>query len=191
MWFNVDGTCWQHAGNLSNPSARAKICGRAMSSDKIISLEELPRQARDLRAAGKKIVATNGCFDLLHVGHVRYLTAARALGDSLIVGVNADESVRSLKGPGRPVNNQTDRAEIVAALACVDLVAIFPEMRATKFLELAAPDIYVKGGDYKTEMLNPEEGAVLKRIGAKVEIVPLEQGYSTSDLLARLAKLRR
>jgi len=162
-----------------------------MSSDKIISLEQLPRQARDLRATGKKIVATNGCFDLLHVGHVRYLTAARALGDSLIVGVNADESVRSLKGPGRPVNNQTDRAEIVAALECVDLVAIFPEMRATKFLELAAPDIYVKGGDYKTETLNPEEGAVLKRIGAKVEIVPLEQGYSTSDLLARLAKLRK
>ncbi|HVI81201.1 MAG TPA: adenylyltransferase/cytidyltransferase family protein [Chthoniobacterales bacterium] len=162
-----------------------------MSSDKIISLEQLPRQARDLRATGKKIVATNGCFDLLHVGHVRYLTAARALGDSLIVGVNADESVRSLKGPGRPVNNQTDRAEIVAALECVDLVAIFPEMRATKFLELAAPDIYVKGGDYKTGMLNPEEGAVLKRIGAKVEIVPLEQGYSTSDLLARLAKLRK
>ena len=109
----------------------------------------------------------------------------------MIVGVNADESVRSLKGPGRPVNNQTDRAEIVAALECVDLVAIFPEMRATKFLELAAPDIYVKGGDYKTGMLNPEEGAVLKRIGAKVEIVPLEQGYSTSDLLARLAKLRK
>ena len=162
-----------------------------MSSDKIISLEQLPRQASDLRATGKKIVATNGCFDLLHVGHVRYLTAARALGDSLIVGVNADESVRSLKGPGRPVNNQTDRAEIVAALECVDLVAIFPEMRATKFLELAAPDIYVKGGDYKTGMLNPEEGAVLKRIGAKVEIVPLEQGYSTSDLLARLAKLRK
>lgn len=162
-----------------------------MSSNKIISLEELPRRVRDLRATGKKIVATNGCFDLLHVGHVRYLNAARRLGDSLIVGINGDESVHSLKGPGRPVNNQTDRAEIIAALECVDLVTIFPEMRATKFLELAAPDIYVKGGDYKVETLNPEEGEALKKIGAKIGIIPLEEGYSTSDLLARLTRLEK
>jgi len=162
-----------------------------MSSNKIISLEELPRRVRDLRATGKKIVATNGCFDLLHVGHVRYLNAARRLGDSLIVGINGDESVHSLKGPGRPVNNQTDRAEIIAALECVDLVTIFPEMRATKFLELAAPDIYVKGGDYKVETLNPEEGEALKKIGATIGIIPLEEGYSTSDLLARLTRLEK
>lgn len=162
-----------------------------MSSNKIISLEELPRRVRDLRATGKKIVATNGCFDLLHVGHVRYLNAARRLGDSLIVGINGDESVHSLKGPGRPVNNQTDRAEIIAALEWVDLVTIFPEMRATKFLELAAPDIYVKGGDYKVETLNPEEGEALKKIGAKIGIIPLEEGYSTSDLLARLTRLEK
>src|SRR5438309_10682499 len=118
-----------------------------MTSDKIVRLEELAQHANNLRAAGKKIVATNGCFDLLHVGHVRYLNAARALGDALIVGINGDESVRELKGLGRPVNNQSDRAEIIAALECVDLVAIFPELRATRFLELAAPDIYVKGGD--------------------------------------------
>jgi len=162
-----------------------------MKSDKIISLDKLEQRTNALHAAGKKIVATNGCFDLLHVGHVRYLNAARALGDALIVGINGDESVRGLKGANRPVNNQNDRAEIVAALECVDLVTIFPEKRATKFLELAAPDIYVKGGDYKTETLNPEEGAILKKIGAKIEIVPLEKGYSTTELLARLSGLEK
>ncbi len=162
-----------------------------MSREKIISMEQLQPRAKDLRAKGKNIVATNGCFDLLHVGHVRYLTAARALGDVLIVGINGDESIRGLKGNGRPLNNENDRAELVAALECVDLVAIFPELRATRFLELAAPDIYVKGGDYKTETLNPEEHQVLKKIGAKIDILPLEEGYSTSGLLARLNKIRK
>src|SRR6266540_673352 len=114
-------------------------------SAKIIGLEELSERSKQLRAAGKKLVATNGCFDLLHVGHIRYLRAARALGDALIVGINGDESVRELKGPARPLNNENDRADIVAGLECVDLVTIFPEMRAARFLELAAPDVYVKG----------------------------------------------
>jgi D-glycero-beta-D-manno-heptose 1-phosphate adenylyltransferase len=160
-----------------------------MISDKVVPLEKLQQRAKYLRTAGKRIVATNGCFDLLHVGHVRYLKAARALGGALIVGINGDASVRELKGQGRPVNNQNDRAEIVAALECVDLVAIFPELRATKFLELAAPDIYVKGGDYNADTLNVEEREVLRKIGAKIDIVPLERGYSTSDLLKRLSKL--
>ena len=162
-----------------------------MISEKIVPLEELAQRAGKLRAAGKKIVATNGCFDLLHVGHVRYLNAARALGDALIVGINGDQSVRELKGAGRPVNNETDRAEIVAALECVDLVAIFPEIRATRFLELAAPDIYVKGGDYNQETLNAEERQVLSKSGAKIDIVPFEPGYSTSDLLARLSTIKK
>src|SRR5439155_18155857 len=135
---------------------RAKL-RKKMTSDKIVRLEELEQRANKLRATGKRIVATNGCFDLLHVGHIRYLSAARALGDALIVGINGDESVRELKGRGRPVNNQNDRAEIIAALGCVDLVAIFPELRATRFLELAAPDIYVKGGDYNADTLNSDE----------------------------------
>ena len=162
-----------------------------MTSDKVVSLEKLQQRANDLRAAGKKIVATNGCFDLLHVGHVRYLNAARALGDVLIVGINGDQSVRELKSAGRPVNNEKDRAEIVAALERVDLVAIFPERRATHFLELAAPDVYVKGGDYNQETLNAEERQVLEKIGAKIDIVPFEPGYSTSDLLARLSKIKK
>lgn len=160
-----------------------------MINDKVVPLEKLQQRAKALRTAGKKLVATNGCFDLLHVGHVRYLNGARALGDALIVGINGDESVRELKGRGRPVNNQNDRAEIIAALGCVDLVTIFPELRATRFLELAAPDIYVKGGDYNTDTLNSEEREVLQRIGAKIDIVPLERGFSTSDLVKRLSKL--
>lgn len=159
-----------------------------MSQEKIVPLEQLPRRVERLQAEGKKIVATNGCFDVLHVGHLRYLKAARMRGDVLIVGINGDESVRALKGSGRPINNQNDRSEVVAALEFVDLVTIFPEKRATKFLELAAPDIYVKGGDYTADTLDEEEGAALKKIGAKIDILPLEAGYSTTDLIARLRK---
>ena len=162
-----------------------------MTSDKIVRLEELEHRANKLRAAAKKIVATNGCFDLLHVGHIRYLNAARALGGALIVGINGDESVRELKGAGRPINRENDRAEIIAALGCVDLVTNFPEVRATRFLELAAPDVYAKGGDYNQDTLNAEERQVLQKIGAKIEIVPFEHGYSTSDLLARLSKIKK
>ena len=153
---------------------------------KIIDMKTLARRAKEIRAAGKNLVATNGCFDLLHVGHVRYLQAARSLGDALVVGVNGDQSARQLKGPGRPVNNESDRAEVVAALECVDLVVIFPEVRATTFLEAAAPAIYVKGGDYTPETLNPDERAMLEVIGVQIRIIPFEKGYSTSGLLEQL-----
>ncbi len=143
-------------------------------------------RVKELRAEGKKIVATNGCFDLLHVGHVRYLEAARARGDVLVVGVNGDQSVCKLKGPGRPINNESDRAAVLAALDSVDLVVIFPELRATRFIELAAPDVYVKGGDYTSETLNAEERAALQKIGSKIDILPFEKGYSTSGLLEKL-----
>src|SRR5438874_3891141 len=133
-------------------------------SAKIVGLEELSERSKQLRAAGKKLVATNGCFDLLHLGHVRYLQAARALGDTLAVGLNGDRSVRELKGPGRPINNERDRAEVLAALESVDFVTIFPEVRATRFIEVAAPAIYAKGGDYTSETLNAEERAVLQTI---------------------------
>src|SRR5467141_723184 len=106
-----------------------------MTDQKIVPLKQLRQRADDLRAAGKRIVLTNGCFDLLHVGHIRYLKAARALGDALVVGVNGDQSVRELKGHGRPLNNEKDRAELVASLDSVDLVAIFPELRAARFIE--------------------------------------------------------
>jgi|SRR4029453_18006690 D-glycero-beta-D-manno-heptose 1-phosphate adenylyltransferase len=158
---------------------------------KIIDMNELARRARELRAAGKKLVATNGCFDLLHVGHVRYLQAARGLGDVLAVGLNGDRSVRELKGTGRPINNEGDRAEALAALECVDFIAIFPEMRATKFILAARPTIYAKGGDYTSEILNAEERTALQEVGAEIRIIPLEKGYSTSLLLEQLRNPRK
>ena len=158
---------------------------------KFVDLEALSDRSEKLRAAGKKLVATNGCFDLLHVGHVRYLQTARALGDFLAVGLNSDRSVRELKGSGRPIMTESDRAEVLAALGCVDLVTIFPEMRATRFLAAAMPAIYVKGGDYSSETLNEEERAALKRIGAEIRIIPFEPGYSTSKLLEQICRIEK
>jgi len=155
---------------------------------KIVDLAELSERGKIFRAAGKKLVATNGCFDLLHVGHVRYLKAARALGDALAVGLNSDRSVRELKGKRRPVTRERDRAEILAALECVDLVAIFPEVRAMKFIAASEPNIYVKGGDYTAETLNEEERELLKQIGAEIRIIPFEAGYSTSGLLEQICE---
>jgi rfaE bifunctional protein nucleotidyltransferase chain/domain len=153
---------------------------------KVFSIEELARVSDELRASGKKLVVTNGCFDLLHVGHVRYLQAARALGDALAVGVNGDASVRALKGEARPLNNERDRAEVLAALDCVDYAAIFPEVRATRFLEQVRPAIYVKGGDYTPETLDAEERRALAEIAAEIRIIPFEKGYSTSGLIERM-----
>ena len=159
-------------------------------STKILEFEQLSDRCEKLRSAGKKIVATNGCFDHLHIGHVRYLQAARALGDLLVVGLNGDDSVHQLKGAGRPITTQSDRAEILAALACVDLVTIFPETRATKFLAAVRPAVYVKGGDYTSETLDEEERAILKEIGATIRLIPFETGYSTSGLIEQICKSR-
>ena len=159
-------------------------------SPKIVKLEELSDRCEKLRSAGKKIVATNGCFDLVHVGHVRYLQAARALGDLLVVGLNGDRSVHELKGAGRPITTQSDRAEILAALACVDLVTVFPEIRATKFLAAVRPAVYVKGGDYTPRTLDEEELTILKEVETAIRIIPFEAGYSTSGLIEQICKDR-
>jgi rfaE bifunctional protein nucleotidyltransferase chain/domain len=158
-------------------------------SEKIIGADRLAAIADSLRAQGRKLVLTNGCFDLLHAGHVRYLQAARGLGDALAVAINGDDSVRALKGEGRPLNTESDRAEIVAALACVDHVVIFPEMRATALIERVRPSIYVKGGDYTPASLHAEERAALEKAGAEIRILPLEPGHSTSGLIERMKKL--
>ena len=157
-------------------------------SPKIVQLEELFTRCEKLRSTGTKIVATNGCFDLLHVGHVRYLKAARALGDLLVVGLNGDRSVHELKGGGRPVTTETDRAEILAAMECVDLVTIFPEIRATKFLAAVRPAVYVKGGDYTPRTLDEEELTSLKEIDAAIRLIPFETGYSTSGLIEQICR---
>lgn len=154
----------------------------------MIDLMDVPKRCEELRAGGKKVVATNGCFDLLHVGHVRYLQAARALGDFLAVGLNSDDSVRELKGIGRPITSENDRAELLAALQCVDLVTVFPQIRATQFIAAVRPAIYVKGGDYRADTLDEEERAVLNEIGAEIRLIPFEAGYSTSRLIEQISK---
>ena len=155
-------------------------------NEKIVGAADLAVVAQTLRDAGRRLVLTNGCFDLLHLGHVRYLQAARALGDVLAVAINGDDSVRTLKGRGRPLNPESARAEVVGALECVDHVVIFPEVRATRLLEQVRPSVYVKGGDYTPQTLHPEERAALEKIGAEIRILPFEPGYSTSALLEKL-----
>ena len=154
--------------------------------NKIIDMQNLAARAAQLREAGQRLVFTNGCFDLIHLGHVRYLAAARALGDVLAVGLNGDASVGTLKGPNRPINNERDRAEVLAALESVDLVTIFPDVRATRLLAMVRPAVYVKGGDYTPDTLNEEERAVLDEVGAEIRIIPFEPGYSTSRIIQQL-----
>jgi rfaE bifunctional protein nucleotidyltransferase chain/domain len=140
------------------------------------------------RHPGKTIVFTNGCFDILHAGHVRYLAAAKQLGDILVVGLNGDASVKELKGPGRPLNSAADRAEVMSALLAVDYVIIFEEKRVDKLLRQVRPAVYAKGGDYTVASLDPDELAALTEIGAKIEILPLVPGKSTSNLVEALAR---
>ncbi|MGO8763659.1 MAG: adenylyltransferase/cytidyltransferase family protein [Limisphaerales bacterium] len=157
--------------------------------DKIISLEKLSAWRQPFRASGKKLVVTNGCFDILHVGHITYLEKARGFGDALLVGVNGDEAVRELKGRGRPVNSEDDRAAILAALECVSAVCIFPGKTATGFLAKAQPDIYVKGGDYALDSLNQDERRAVEGSGGRIEIIPFVPGKSTTALLEKISKL--
>jgi D-glycero-beta-D-manno-heptose 1-phosphate adenylyltransferase len=133
--------------------------------------------------AQQRLVFTNGCFDILHVGHIRYLRAAKELGDILVVGLNGDDSVRQLKGPDRPINSEADRAEILAALAVVDHVVIFQEMRVSRLITLLRPDLYVKGGDYSVDSLDRSEVDALRSVGAEIKIVPLVPGRSTTRLI--------
>ena len=157
--------------------------------NKIIVWDKLPAWRDAMRAGGKKLVVTNGCFDLLHLGHVSYLESARNLGDALLVGINGDAGTRQLKGPGRPVNAEADRAAVLAALASVDGVCIFADKSATKFLSAARPDIYVKGGDYTLDTLNQEERRVVESAGGKIVIFPLVPGKSTTALLEKISRL--
>ena len=159
-----------------------------MDHPKILTAAGLAARRDALHAGARKLAFTNGCFDLLHVGHVRYLQAARAQADALAIGLNADASVRALKGPGRPINSAEDRAEVLAALACVDYVTIFEEPRATRLLAQVRPHVYVKGGDYTLETLNAEERAVLLDAGARIAFVPMVPGRSTTRLVEEMQR---
>jgi len=157
--------------------------------NKILSLDTLPGWRSALRVQGKRLVVTNGCFDILHAGHVTYLDAARQQGDALLVGLNNDASVRQLKGEKRPINSEDDRAAVLAALQAVDAVCIFPQLRATRFLALAQPDIYVKGGDFTVEELPKEERDIVAAFGGKIVTIGFVPGKSTTALQEKISNL--
>lgn len=157
--------------------------------DKIIAWSELPAWRAAIRSNGKRLVVTNGCFDLLHLGHITYLESARSYGDLLLVGINSDASVRELKGPDRPVNNETDRAAVVAALESVSATCIFTDKAAVRFLSAAQPDVWIKGGDYTLDTLNQDERRAVEAAGGKIVIIPFVPGKSTTTLLQKITRL--
>ena len=150
----------------------------------LVGIEEAARQAAEWRGRGRRVVLANGCFDLLHVGHVRYLSAARGLGDALVVGLNSDASVRRLKGPGRPVMPADERAELIGALAAVDLVVVFDDDSAEALIARLRPDVHAKGTDYTEESV-PERAAVLAA-GGRVAIAGDPKSHATRDLIAAI-----
>ncbi|MCD6319735.1 MAG: D-glycero-beta-D-manno-heptose 1-phosphate adenylyltransferase [Candidatus Desulfofervidaceae bacterium] len=155
-----------------------------MATDKIVSWEVLKKEVRDWQQRGLRIVFTNGCFDILHVGHVRYLKDAKACGDKLIVAINSDASVKKIKGERRPIVPQAERAEVVAALEFVDKVVIFDELTPLDLITFLQPDILVKGADWPEEKIVGRE-IVLER-GGKVKRIPLAEGVSTSKIIKRI-----
>lgn len=157
-----------------------------LENPKLFTLEQAVSARERLRAAGRKVVLTNGVFDLLHTGHLFYLQQARALGDALFIALNSDASVKVLKGPLRPVMNEEQRAYALAALTCIDGIVIFREPRLTTEIQALRPDVYCKAGDYTLEKLNPQERAALEAVGARIEFMPFLPGFSTTNLIAKI-----
>jgi D-glycero-beta-D-manno-heptose 1-phosphate adenylyltransferase len=155
---------------------------------KILGREELVRERQRMRGDGKQLVFTNGCFDLLHPGHVRYLEQARALGDALVVALNSDRSVRAIKGEGRPILSQRERAEVLAALESVDYVTVFDEETPRELVAALLPDILVKGGDWPVEQIVGREE--VEAAGGKVLSLPYVEGSSTTDIIERILMTR-
>jgi D-beta-D-heptose 7-phosphate kinase/D-beta-D-heptose 1-phosphate adenosyltransferase len=154
--------------------------------EKIKKREDLRRVVQDLKAKGKRIVFTNGCFDLLHIGHIRYLEEAKSLGDILVVGVNSDRSVRGMKGPNRPILPEEERAEILSSLECVSYITIFDESTPLELISTLQPHVLVKGGDWTKESTVGKE--VVERLGGEVVILPFVEGSSTSNLIETILK---
>jgi len=155
--------------------------------EKILSWEALPAWRNVLRDQQKRLVVTNGCFDILHCGHVSYLEAARNEGDALLVALNGDASVREIKGPNRPINSELDRAAVLAALASVDAVCVFHEPDAMRLLKLVKPEIYAKGGDYTIDTINQQERHLVEQMGGKVVVVGGVPGKSTTALIEKMS----
>lgn len=157
-----------------------------LDNPKLVILPEIVARRERWRAEGRRVVLTNGVFDLLHTGHLYYLQKARALGDALVIALNSDASVRALKGPTRPVQNEEQRAYALAALSCVDGIVIFREPRLTAEIRALRPDIYTKAGDYTLDKLDPGERGALQEVGARIEFMPFLPGFSTTQLIARI-----
>lgn len=157
-----------------------------LDNPKLLTLTQAVALRDSLRQAGRRIVLTNGVFDLLHTGHLYYLQKARALGDALFIALNADASVRALKGPTRPVQNEEQRAYALAALACVDAVFIFRTPRLDAEIRALRPDVYTKAGDYTLEKLDAGERTALQENGAQIEFMPFLPGFSTTQLIAKI-----
>ena len=156
----------------------------ASAAAKILSLPELLQRLEPRRATAERLVLTNGCFELLHLGHIRYLMAASELGDVLVVGLNSDRSIRRLKEPGRPLVPESQRAEVLAALACVDFVSLFDELTAELLVRALRPEVYVKGGDYEGQ--TPPEAVLAQSLGGQVKVLELVPGCSTTELVRRI-----
>ena len=150
----------------------------------LISTDDIAAFCEVLRKGGKKVVFTNGCFDILHAGHVTYLEKARSFGDCLVLGLNTDASVRANKGPTRPINSELDRAKVVGALKAVDYVVLFGEQTAEKLIAKVKPDVYVKGGDYTLDTL--PEAKIVMSYGGKVEFVTMVEGRSTTNVIQKI-----
>ncbi len=157
-----------------------------LDNPKLLTLPEAHAWGEQARSVGRRVVLTNGVFDLLHTGHLFYLKQARAMGDALIVALNSDASVRALKGPLRPVQTEEQRAYALGALECIDAVVIFQEPRLTGEIRALRPDVYCKAGDYTLEKLNPEERTALEEVGAKIAFLPFLPGFSTTQLIGRI-----
>jgi len=157
--------------------------------DKIIPWDKLDDWREDQRRRKVRLVVTNGCFDILHVGHASYLEAARNQGDALLVGLTGDRWVRDIKGPGRPVNDEQDRALMLAALESVTAVCVFPDKTALNFLSRVKPEVYVKGGDYTLDTINLEERRLVERMGGRVVVLSGIPGKSTTALLEKISRL--
>lgn len=158
----------------------------ALSRNKIKKISQLVKIIKTLQKKGKEIVFTNGCFDILHYGHVQYLEIAKTKGDILVLGLNSDSSVRKIKGKNRPIVNQTDRSKILAGLESVDFLVIFNETTPLKTIQKVKPDILIKGGDWKTD--NIVGGDFVKSYGGKVETIKLAPGRSTTNIIKRIEK---
>ena len=155
-------------------------------SNKIKSVDEAIEWRKELRKKGKKLVVTNGCFDIVHRGHLTYLMKARNQGDALLLAVNSDKSVKSIKGPSRPINNERDRTFILSCFPFIDAIVMFDTPGCEEILRISEPDIYVKGADYNLETMNQTERQILESVGSEIRFISFVDGYSTTNVIKKI-----